>query len=885
MLLFDALTMSVLMAHLIWQCLQSTPSKRKTINFTSSLVNLSVIQQLLSSVTLTYAPGLFEALNSATPPTLAFLKSLPTSASKDWAVYLLVLEKPGCRPLCYVGSATNAELGVGARFSGYRNRVGIPVYVEAALNAGYHITSYGVLVTMPRPPKLQILAYRTLFKSIEAVMTFAFGTMIPGGHDSGLIYLCRWDIDDLEWDPLNSHSPLAEGVRSDTRGEGFEASNPRATERAVYHANKAAKRFWCDICKFAAGSRKALEEQHNETTPHKQKVAAVYVEPKSAKWNKKSRDKARATGRHVCQICPLKPFRDPSSVISHNQTKRHKRNAADFGITLDAKGLPIKPLNAKQMDTVRQARILAGLETSDKAAPIEPLNQDEDGEDMDTVHPPKEPVFDALEYTVHYAKPRATATVIANGDLVPAKPSVTSGPRTNSIMSYFKPQPTQVPAADMNVIHRNKRPAAAMSTPGLVADSDGEDSDGSDVIRPTRRRAVRINMVDSDDDDDDLAGGFMHGLDGACDDRMGVTDYTTTPAATLLDDPESTLATTLAALSIIDASDPCQWDRKDVKKGEANSIISSYNRNFTGRNDANPATHSFVTSPDLVVAMTIAGTLSFNPLTDELLGSDGKKFKLKAPTGNGLPTRGYDPGQDTYQAPPEDRSSVSVAVSPTSDRLQLLEPFEAWNGQDAKNLPILIKCQGKTTTDHISMAGPWLKYRGHLDNISNNMLIGAINAENGEANKVKNLLDGSYGAVPDVARNYKKNGVPWVVIGDYNYGEGSSREHAALEPRHLGGAAIITRSFARIHETNLKKQGMLPLTFSDPADYDKIGPNDRVTLASTELAPGKPLTMTVHPADGSKDFQVKLSHTFNEGQIEWFKNGSALNTMAKNAKQ
>ncbi|RYN69735.1 Aconitate hydratase [Alternaria tenuissima] len=338
---------------------------------------------------------------------------------------------------------------------------------------------------------------------------------------------------------------------------------------------------------------------------------------------------------------------------------------------------------------------------------------------------------------------------------------------------------------------------------------------------------------------------------------------------------------------LANACGPCigQWDRKDVKKGEANSIISSYNRNFTGRNDANPATHSFVTSPDLVVAMTIAGRLDFNPLKDELTAADGSKFKLKEPTGLGLPTNGYDPGQDTYQAPPEDRASVSVAVSPTSDRLQLLSPFSAWDGKDAKDLPILIKCQGKTTTDHISMAGPWLKYRGHLDNISNNMLIGAINAENGEANKVKNALNGEYGAVPDVARDYKKNGVPWVVIGDWNYGEGSSREHAALEPRHLGGAAIITRSFARIHETNLKKQGMLPLTFSDPADYDKIGPNDRVDLASTELAPGKPLTMTAPPADGSKEFQIPLSHTFNEGQIEWFKNGSALNTMAKNAKQ
>ncbi|KAH4295382.1 aconitate hydratase [Parastagonospora nodorum] len=338
---------------------------------------------------------------------------------------------------------------------------------------------------------------------------------------------------------------------------------------------------------------------------------------------------------------------------------------------------------------------------------------------------------------------------------------------------------------------------------------------------------------------------------------------------------------------LANACGPCigQWDRRDVKKGTANSIISSYNRNFTGRNDANPATHSFVTSPDLVVAMTIAGTLSFNPLTDTLKDSNGKEFKLKEPTGEGLPANGYDPGQDTYQHPPEDRSNVNVAVSPTSDRLQLLEPFEAWNGKDATDLPILIKCQGKTTTDHISMAGPWLKYRGHLDNISNNMLIGAINAENGEANKVKNALSGEYGAVPDVARDYKKNGKPWVVVGDWNYGEGSSREHAALEPRHLGGMAIIVRSFARIHETNLKKQGMLPLTFSEPADYDKIGPNDKVDLKCTELAVGKPMTLVVHPADGSKSFDIKLSHTFNEGQIEWFKNGSALNTMAKAAKQ
>ncbi|KXG53193.1 Aconitase/3-isopropylmalate dehydratase large subunit, alpha/beta/alpha, subdomain 1/3 [Penicillium griseofulvum] len=336
---------------------------------------------------------------------------------------------------------------------------------------------------------------------------------------------------------------------------------------------------------------------------------------------------------------------------------------------------------------------------------------------------------------------------------------------------------------------------------------------------------------------------------------------------------------------LANACGPCigQWDRKDVKKGEANSIISSYNRNFTGRNDANPATHAFVASPDLVVAMTVAGTLNFNPLTDSLTDKDGNKFMLKAPSGDGLPTRGYDAGRDTYQAPPADRSAVTVAVSPTSDRLQILEGFSAWDGKDATDIPILIKCQGKTTTDHISMAGPWLKYRGHLDNISNNMLIGATNAENGEANKVKNCFTKEYDAVPATARDYKARGVKWVVIGDWNYGEGSSREHAALEPRHLGGLAIITRSFARIHETNLKKQGMLPLTFSDPADYDKINPEDKVDLLCTQLEVGKPITLRVHPKDGGAAFDIPLSHTFNESQLEWFHDGSALNTMARKA--
>jgi len=281
--------------------------------------------------------------------------------------------------------------------------------------------------------------------------------------------------------------------------------------------------------------------------------------------------------------------------------------------------------------------------------------------------------------------------------------------------------------------------------------------------------------------------------------------FTVTPGseqirATIERDGQLKTLEEFGGIILANACGPCigQWDRRDVKKGEANSIISSYNRNFTGRNDANPATHAFVTSPDLVVAMTLAGTLNFNPLTDPLKDKDGKEFMLSPPTGEGLPARGYDPGRDTYQAPPSDRASVQVQVSPSSDRLQILEPFNAWDGKDALDIPILIKAQGKTTTDHISMAGPWLKYRGHLDNISNNMLIGAINAANGEANKVKNFQTGEVDAVPATAREYKKNGIRWVVIGDWNYGEGSSREHAALEPRHLGGLAIITRSFARI---------------------------------------------------------------------------------------
>lgn len=330
---------------------------------------------------------------------------------------------------------------------------------------------------------------------------------------------------------------------------------------------------------------------------------------------------------------------------------------------------------------------------------------------------------------------------------------------------------------------------------------------------------------------------------------------------------------------LANACGPCigQWNRSDVPKGTPNSIITSFNRNFSQRNDGNPKTHAFVASPEIVTAMSIAGSLAFNPSTDSLKGNDGVEFKLQAPSGDELPSRGFDPGEDTFQAPLEDGSSVPVDISPTSQRLALLEPFSPWDGKDYEDMPVLIKARGKCTTDHISMAGPWLKFRGHLDNISNNMLIGAVNDENGEVNNVRHVTTGEYAGVPDTARAYKAEGVKWVVIGDENYGEGSSREHAALEPRHLGGVAVIVKSFARIHETNLKKQGMLPLTFADAADYDRVSSTDRISLVGlSDLAPGQAVTMKAKKEDGSV-IEISLKHTFNDEQLEWFRAGSALN--------
>jgi aconitate hydratase len=333
------------------------------------------------------------------------------------------------------------------------------------------------------------------------------------------------------------------------------------------------------------------------------------------------------------------------------------------------------------------------------------------------------------------------------------------------------------------------------------------------------------------------------------------------------------------ATVLANACGPCigQWDRPDHGK---NTIVTSYNRNFTKRNDGNPNTHAFVTSPDVATMMAFSGTLDFNPEKSDING-----FKFQPPTGVFLPPNGFNPGENTYQAPAKDTTGLTVDVDPTSDRLQLLSPFAKWNGQNIDDAIVLIKARGKCTTDHISMAGPWLKFRGHLDNISNNMLIGAINDVNGEANTIANVLTGETGAVPATARDYKAKGQDWVVVGDENYGEGSSREHAALEPRFLGGRAVVVKSFARIHETNLKKQGMLPLTFADKADYDTLQTGDKVSIVGFEkFAPGVPLTMVVKKSDGSTQ-NITLNHTFNDEQIEWFRAGSALNSMKEKQKQ
>ncbi|HNF30069.1 MAG TPA: aconitate hydratase, partial [Chitinophagaceae bacterium] len=365
-------------------------------------------------------------------------------------------------------------------------------------------------------------------------------------------------------------------------------------------------------------------------------------------------------------------------------------------------------------------------------------------------------------------------------------------------------------------------------------------------------------------------------------------DYTITPGSeqvryTIQRDGFLEVFDKIGATVFANACGPCigMWDRVGAEKKEKNTIVHSFNRNFAKRADGNPNTFAFVASPEIVTALAIAGDLTFNPITDTLVNEKGELVKLDEPTGDELPSKGFAVEDAGYQAPAADGSNVVVNVSPTSNRLQLLDPFAAWDGNDLKNLKLLIKAKGKCTTDHISMAGPWLKFRGHLDNISNNLLIGAINFFNDKADNVKNQLTGEYGTVPATQRAYKAAGIGSIVVGDENYGEGSSREHAAMEPRHLGVKVVLTKSFARIHETNLKKQGMLALTFANKEDYDKILEDDTIdVIGLTTFSPNDALTLVLHHKNGIKE-EIVANHTYNQQQIEWFKAGAALNIIRK----
>lgn len=365
------------------------------------------------------------------------------------------------------------------------------------------------------------------------------------------------------------------------------------------------------------------------------------------------------------------------------------------------------------------------------------------------------------------------------------------------------------------------------------------------------------------------------GLKAAC--PLTITPGSEQIRATIQRDGLLETLEAIGGMVLANACGPCigQWKRHDVKFGEKNSILTSYNRNFAGRNDANPGTHSFVTSPEMVIALALAGSMSFNPETDTLTNEKGEKVKLDPPTGDELPKKGFDQGESGYVPPVANGETVQIQVNPDSDRLQLLDAFEPWNGKDYTNLRVLLKATGKCTTDHISPAGKWLKFRGHLENISDNMFTGAVNAFREEIGKGKNFVNGEIEPYPKVAKAYKNEGIGWIAVGDENYGEGSSREHAAMEPRYLNGKAIVVKSFARIHETNLKKQGMLPLTFANPSDYDKIREDDLIDLTHL-IKPGEQVIMVLKHADGTKE-EIPLNHTMSASQIEWFKAGAALN--------
>ncbi|TBR24753.1 MAG: aconitate hydratase, partial [Candidatus Nitrosotenuis sp.] len=352
--------------------------------------------------------------------------------------------------------------------------------------------------------------------------------------------------------------------------------------------------------------------------------------------------------------------------------------------------------------------------------------------------------------------------------------------------------------------------------------------------------------------------------------------------ATIERDGQMDMLKEIGATVLANACGPCigQWNRPEMKKDEPNTIVTSFNRNFPGRNDGKRNTMNFIGSPELIIALSLGGSLSFNPLKDELTAKDGTKFKLTPPEiAPEVPENGFKLGKDVYVSPADNPESVEVLINPNSTRLQKLEPFSKWDGKDYLSMPVMVKAKGKCTTDHISPAGPWLMFRGHLDKLSDNLLLGAVNAFSGEVGKGKNVITGTVESLPAIARQYKAKNLRWVIIGDNNYGEGSSREHAALTPRFLGCGAVIAKSFARIHETNLKKQGLLALTFSNPVDYDKIQESDRLDLVGLDkLQQGKPVKCIITHADQSKE-EISLSHSYNTAQIEWFREGSALNVL------
>ena len=464
----------------------------------------------------------------------------------------------------------------------------------------------------------------------------------------------------------------------------------------------------------------------------------------------------------------------------------------------------------------------------------------------------------------------------ANKDLLTADPEVLADPE-----SYFD----LVVEIDLDTLEPH---IVGPFTPDLARPVSQMASDVKEHGYPDNLTAGLIGSCTNSSYEDltraaDVAGqALAHGATAKS--TLWVTPGSEQIEATIERDGQMATLDQIGATVLANACGPCigQWHREDITEGDLNSIISSFNRNFAKRNDGNPQTNSFISSPEVVVAYSLVGKLTVNPLTDELTADDGTTYRLDPPApAPEVPEDGFVFKAEGFLAPPDDRSSVEVTVRDESERLQLLEPFSAWNGEDYERMPVLLKARGKCTTDHISQAGPWLRFRGHLDNISDNLFLGAVNSFADDPGFGIDIDSGEVTSLPKLARNYKERGIRWVAVADENYGEGSSREHAAMEPRHMAGTAIIARSFARIAETNLKKQGMLGLRFADLADFEKILVNDRISLIGlAEIAPDRQITAVIHHADGSED-RILLDHTLNEEQVEWFKAGSALNVLRK----